>query len=135
MIGIDHIEKACGRVVPETLAKGCRRGAAQGAPTLRDAAPGVERIDPERLYLDWLADAGRDHPIADSCIHPRQLHTGFARGQQPVIVTVDAVAGATRVAFENRCHRELELRAIVLRQHGARVGMRQELPRDDDVPQ
>ncbi len=37
-----------------------------------------QRVVPQRIDLDRLADARHHHPIADPCIHPGQLHTGFA---------------------------------------------------------
>ena len=43
-----------------------------------------ERVVPERIDLDRLADARRDHPVADLGIHPGQLHAGLAGAQQPV---------------------------------------------------
>src|SRR5262249_9189698 len=64
----------------------------RGIPVANDA----ERVEPERLHLDWLPDPGRDDPVAHLGVHPGELHPGLARGEQAVRVQVDAIARALR---------------------------------------
>ena len=98
VIDVDDVVQAAGRGVPEAILK-CRPS------TLRNravaAAGAAQRVDPQRLHFDWLADAWRHHVVAELGVHPRQLHTGHAAGEEPVAVHVNAVAGAGRVAVED----------------------------------
>ena len=64
-----------------------------------------ERVDPQRLDLDRLADPRRDHAVADLRVHPRQLQAGLAAREQAVGVGADAVARAARVAVDDRARR------------------------------
>ena len=66
------------------------------------AAGQSQRVEPERLHLHRLADARRDHPVADLRVHPGQLHAGHAAGEQAVRRRRDAVARAALIAGEDR---------------------------------
>ena len=74
--------------------------AAQRAPSGQPRRDG-QRVDPQRLHLDRLADARRDHPVAHLGVHPGQLHARLAAGDQPVRVQPDAEARAGRIALQD----------------------------------
>ena len=80
---IDDIVKIAAGIEPECLfevrtnsrgARGivCRiRGASEIG---REIPHDGNRVEPERVDLDRLADARSDHPVADLGVHPGQLH-------------------------------------------------------------
>src|SRR5262249_15758766 len=74
VIAVDDVVELAAPRIPESLAK--RPASALGElPPSRIAATGdLERVDPQRLDLDGLADPGRDHVALDAPLHPRQLH-------------------------------------------------------------
>ncbi len=80
---------AAGRL-PEPWRASVREGAAE-------AFGDAQRIDPQRLDLDRLADARRDHPVAHLRVHPRQLHAGLAGSEEAVGVGADAETRPARV--------------------------------------
>src|SRR5262245_5148414 len=75
VIDVDDVEQEPALVVPEALYERglCvrRERGPSSRPTPRDA----QRVDPQRLHFDRLANARRHDPIADLRIHPRELHT------------------------------------------------------------
>ena len=105
---IDHVVARTGRLVPEAIEA---RGGAPGhlipgrivpARHPRERAHGAERIVPEGIDLDGLARARRHDPAADHRIHPRDLHAGLTRPQEPVgRVHADAVARALHVPADH----------------------------------
>ena len=57
-----------------------------------------QRVEPERVDLDRLANPRRDHPIADLGVHPGELHARLAGVEQTVVrVNVNVMAGAAQV--------------------------------------
>ncbi len=102
-------------------------------PLGRVGADDLERVQPQRLDLDRLADPGRHHPVADLGVHPGQLHAGHARGEQTVLVHLDPVAGAGAIAGHDPADRGAQ------RGHGRRRHRRarrlQELVHRDHVPE
>ena len=78
-----------------------------------------QRAIPQRVDLDWLADARRDDPIADLGIHPGQLHTHHTRAEQAIAcVNTNIVAGAFDVPINDRFEDEekfLEQRCVLRR--------------------
>ncbi len=60
-----------------------------------------QRVQPQRLHLDRLADPRRHHPVADLGVHPRELDAGHAARQQPIGIGADAVARAAEVALDD----------------------------------
>jgi hypothetical protein len=70
MIAIDYVVEAPARFIPEARQE-------RGSPALIRRLPSIvgltrqpQRIQPQRLNLDRLADARRYHPVADFRIHP-----------------------------------------------------------------
>src|SRR5690606_5251400 len=62
----------------------------------------AQRVIPEGVYLDRLADAWGHHPAADFRIHPGELQPFFARVEQAVgRVYVDVVTRATLVPIDD----------------------------------
>src|SRR5215471_3462929 len=59
-------------------------------------------VVPQRVDLDWLADARRHHPVAELGIHPGKLYSGDAGAQQRILwIDPNAVARATEVPFDD----------------------------------
>src|SRR5687768_4919496 len=100
MVDIDNVVKAAAFPVPEAAAKRCDATLKRLLPLVVVMASNPERVQPERLHFDGLADARGDDPIADLRVHPGELHTTFAGHQQTVTVSADAVPCAFAVAFE-----------------------------------
>src|SRR5207247_4702079 len=105
VVDVDDVGEMAARLVPEARHEGAPRPLVEIGPALGEAAPDAERVQPERLDLDRLADARRDHPVTHLGVHPGELDAGLARGEEAVVIEVDAVAGPGRVAREDRLHR------------------------------
>src|SRR5258708_13103983 len=43
-----------------------------------------KRVDPKGINLHRLASSRCDDPVADFCVHPRELHTGTSAIENPV---------------------------------------------------
>ena len=73
---------------------------------LRPPLHQLQRVEPQRVDLDRLAAARRDHPVVDLRVHPRQLITLGALRQQPVaLVHADAEARPAHMAFHDPLQR------------------------------
>src|SRR6202030_1726998 len=112
MIDIDYITKVAS-FVPKTRHKRIRRFREQTVPSIGKSTGDFERIEPQRLDLDRLADPRRHYPVTDLRIHPGQLHSRPARRDQTVAVGVNVEAGAARIAGEDRLDRVTERLAIL----------------------
>src|SRR5260370_40903092 len=61
-----------------------------------------ERVDPEGIDLHGLAGTRCDDPVADFCIHPRELHTWPPGIQKPIgRIDTDVVARARDVRIDH----------------------------------
>ena len=61
-----------------------------------------ERVEPQRIHFDGLADARRDDVIAHFGVHPGELHAGLTGVEESVArVHVNLVARAADVPFDN----------------------------------
>src|SRR5207247_762123 len=81
-------------------------------------------IVPKSLYLDRLAGARSDNPVADFRIHPSQLNTRLARVQEPVLVNFDVVSRALDVPADDLLQRGIETlphEIVIARLSGKRV--------------
>ena len=108
-VGVDHIEAASLRRIPEPL---------ETAPhPLRQVLPAVggpadpstevghggQGIEPKGIDLHRLAATGGDHPPGGDRIHPGELHAAGAAGQQSIgRIDADVVAGAVDVMLQHR---------------------------------
>ncbi len=72
------------------------------------AGRNAQRVDPERLHFDRLANARGHDPVADLRIHPRQLHAWHSRAQQTVVIGTNVETRATAIAGENGLYRLLQ---------------------------
>src|SRR5262249_34242178 len=79
------VQRACGSV-PEARGEGSASSRLERPPALRSSARDVERVQPQRLHLDGLADPRRDDAIAHPGVHPGELDAGLAGSQEPVAV-------------------------------------------------
>ena len=86
--------------------------------TLSEAGHDAQRMLPQRIDLDRLADARRDDLGADLGVHPGQLHPIDAGLQQPVLwINLDVVARAAFVPRDDvlerrpQCGREIQVAA------------------------
>src|SRR5688572_511912 len=94
VIDIDDVGQIPATVVPEAFDE-CRATMREHLVPLRIGSRGHDkRIQPERLDLDRLADAGRDDVITDACIHPGELKSCAAGRQQAIGIEPDAEAGS-----------------------------------------
>ncbi len=100
---MDDVIETLAFLVPEAAKAAARAGQQGFAKTLLaqivHAAGGskhdVQRVEPERVDLDRLADARREYLIAILGIHPRQLRPRFAGVQESVLlIDMSAVARA-----------------------------------------
>ena len=87
--------------VPEPRAKGFARPLERFAPASIQLRPDAQRVDPQRLDLDRLADAWGHDPVPHLGVHPGELDAGRAGGEQAVGVHPNAVARALGVTVEN----------------------------------
>ena len=69
MIAIDHIREITGVLVPEFFFESSAAFIEERLPTRGKFRANGERVQPECLNLDWLANARRDFPTID----PRQV--------------------------------------------------------------
>src|SRR5437870_4874180 len=104
--------------VPEALGKGFHASLERLTPTWVKPGGDVERVEPQRLNLDRLADSRRDYALANPRVHPRQLHAWHACGEQTIVVHQDAESCSGRVASHDRQDCGLERTAIVARDDG-----------------
>src|SRR5712691_2424145 len=74
MIAVDDIIEASGRFIPKSLAEALAPALEDLFPLLREAAADPERIEPQGLHLDRLADPRGDDPVPHLGIHPGELH-------------------------------------------------------------
>jgi hypothetical protein len=101
-------------------------------PVPGDAAPDPERVDPKRLHLDRLADARRDHPVADLGVHPGELHAGHARREKAVFVHADAEARTMTIAMQDLLH---GVRQPLCQSFVKPARSREKIVDGDDVPE
>jgi hypothetical protein len=94
VIDVDHVVQALALRVPEANAERVATAVEEIAPARRVARADGERVQPQRLHLHRLADARRDHVVAELGVHPRELDAGLARVEQPVGCAADPVARA-----------------------------------------
>src|SRR6185369_17949963 len=87
--------------VPELCFESRSTAVEQVSPTRRALARQPQRVQPERLDFDGFTDSRRHDVVADFGVHPRQLHPGYTRRQQAIVVGTDAESRAVRVAVEN----------------------------------
>ncbi len=108
----------------------------QRLPLVRERAADPERVQPQGLHLDGLADPGRDDPVSHLRVHPGQLDAGLPRGEQAVGVGLDPISRPARVARQDRLDRALEARHGRPRRRPAGRGHGLEVIVDrDDVPE
>src|SRR5690349_4651874 len=105
VVDVDHVVETPTLGIPEPFRKRAAPALARLAPPLVGRRPDGERVEPQGLDFHRLADARRDHPVADLDVHPRQRHTRRSRGEQPIAVEPDTVARATGVRGEDGLHR------------------------------
>src|SRR5439155_14696951 len=118
------------------LAEGGEAAVERLAPALRERRAGAQRVEPQRLDLDRLADARRHDVIADPRVHPRELEARLAGGEQAIVIEADAVAGAARVAVENALDRRLQALPLARGRDAAALEARGEIVvHRDHVPE
>src|SRR5262245_24106278 len=84
------------------LGEGAIRRRRRIATCLQGLCEAAERVIPEGVDLDRLANARRDYPIADLRIHPGELDAGFARAQEAIAgINADAVARAMHMMVDD----------------------------------
>src|SRR5512132_4906 len=88
-----------------------KRSGSRVAELVRESAQNTQRVVPERLNLDRLPCPGRDHPIADLGVHPRELDTGLTACQKAVAVQADPIAGAAGMPVDDFLQLRIESRA------------------------
>ena len=139
VIGVHDVVEAAARLVPEARVE-ARDARASSVP--RSAAVNAlgdpERVEPERLDLDRLADARRHDPVADLGVHPGELHARLAGGEQAVVVergcrSACRARSPSRIACDRR-------RASALRSRGGALPARgldgaRGIVHGDDVPE
>jgi hypothetical protein len=101
VIDVNHVVQAAPPLVPEAQLERGERMAIERAVFGPDRSRNAQRIEPQRLHLDRLADARRDHLVADLSVHPGELHAWHAGGEQPVLIHADAKARAGAVAGDD----------------------------------
>jgi len=111
VIDVHHIGQVAGWLGPEARRERAQAARKEGPPARIDCRGELERVQPERLDFDRLADSRCDHTIANSRVHPRQLLARHAGSQQCVIVHPDPEARACAVTAHDRQHRSLERHA------------------------
>ncbi len=112
------------------------RPAVQPGPAVVPGCRDAQRVDPQRLDLHRLADAGGDHPVAHLGIHPGELHAGNPCPQQAIGVHPDVVAGAGGITFYDGVHRREQAVPLGRRKPPARLPpLLQELVHGDHVPE
>jgi hypothetical protein len=105
VVGIHHVvQRACLRV-PEPRAEGAQAVRQRRRPALGVRGGDGERVEPQGLHLDRLADARRDDVIADARVHPGECRARLSRRQQPVAVETDPRARARGVSVDDRLYR------------------------------
>src|ERR1019366_4742705 len=104
MIAVDYVIEAPTGFIPEARHEREFPASIQQLPLVVGLARDLERVEPQRLDLDRLADARRHHPVADFRIHPGELHAGLAGCDESVVVAMNPVARAVQVALEDRIH-------------------------------
>src|SRR5207253_4558546 len=118
VVDVDDVGEMAARLVPEARCEGRPRPGVELGPALGELAPDAQRVQPERLHLDGLADTRRDHPVAHLGVHPGELDAGLARGEEAVAVDVDPVAGPGHIAREDRLYRARERLPVTRRDSG-----------------
>ena len=91
----------------------------------------MQRVVPKRVDFHRLADARRNGPIPDFCIHPSELHALFAGVDKTVrFIHMNAVSRAIDVGSDDLSQNRVQLR------HGFLVlGRFEVLPDGFEVPQ
>src|SRR5437764_14196863 len=90
MIAIDHIREITGVLVPEFLFESSAAFIEERLPTRGKFHANGERVQPERLNFQWLADTGSDVAAIDARVHPGELLTVCARCDQSSQIGPDA---------------------------------------------
>ena len=113
---IDDVATVSEPLAPEPFeagrrAHGHRVPLAGGTPErAREPGEGGERVEPQRVHLDGLADAWRDHVVADLRVHPRELHARLAGTQETVGgIHRDAVPRSVAMPRHDRFERRVQL--------------------------
>src|SRR6185436_15167795 len=70
VVRIQHVVQRARVRVPEPGAEGAQAVREGARPALGVRGGDGERVEPQGLHLDRLADARRDHVIADARVHP-----------------------------------------------------------------
>ena len=107
-VGIDHVEAAAFRRVPEAL-EGGADPAGLLQPALRrppqaaaEIGHGHQGVEPEGIDLHRFAAPGGDHPTIGDRIHPGELHAGGTAAQQTIgWIHGDVEAGADQVVLQH----------------------------------
>ncbi|MBK34205.1 MAG: hypothetical protein CME26_01595 [Gemmatimonadetes bacterium] len=60
-----------------------------------------QRVNPKGIDLDRLNRSRGNDPISDLRVHPRQLDAWLARGEQSIVIRLDAVTGSLAGGFDN----------------------------------
>src|SRR5262249_5946183 len=74
VIRVHHVVETPRRLVPESLVESGEAPVVEVSPPVGERRRRPERVEPERLYFDGLADPRGDDPVADFGVHPGQLH-------------------------------------------------------------
>src|SRR5687768_10144504 len=102
VIDIDDISEVSAGVVPESLDERRATALERVVPAFVGLRGYGERVQPQRLDFDRLADARSNHSISNPRVHPGQLHPGAAGHQQSVGVEPDPEPRPRSIAPDDR---------------------------------
>src|SRR5260370_29202931 len=105
---VDNVETAMAVCIPELLKTLLRFGReffvsiAGFSEESRKSCHRSKRVDPKGINLHRLASSRCDDPVADFCVHPRELHTGTSGIEKPVgRIDTDVVARSRNVRIDH----------------------------------
>src|SRR6516165_6220964 len=109
MFDIEDVIELLSGVIPVTRGKRLRCSLEQRLPFRRERLTNPKSVDPESLYLHRLANARRNNVAIYFCVHPSQLKTRLARGEQAIRICLYSKPRSLRVAGKDSFNRLPEL--------------------------
>src|SRR5215470_14137298 len=109
MLDIEDVIEMPFGVIPVTRCKRLRCSLEQRLPFRRERLTNPKSVDPESLYLHRLANTRRNNVAVYFCVHPSQLETGLARGEQAIRIRLYLKPRSLRVAGKDSFNRLAEL--------------------------